>query len=251
MNLIKDCQLSIKHKRFLLGALFSLLLLFLCCVEATYAEFLGDDLWRVRTTQSETINAHGVCKKVTNNGNNDILVPTKTATEWSKFRDFAPEGISFGECYTYAWKSGECPVVCGDGPVDVWCERDDGQRVGDENCGSGKPSTTCHPIDCCSQCPGRVYNGIADDCGRILQVYCFSAGHGCTAYCQDGPIGWAMQCGCTPNEQYGCNEVCYNDLPATETNCANGVDDDLDQRADCADSDCKHTEACSERRWDW
>ena len=47
------------------------------------------------------------------------------------------------------------------------------------------------------------------------------------------------QSACAPNTDPDCPTV-----PTTETSCTNGVDDDLDGRLDCADSDCTSNPAC-------
>ena len=48
------------------------------------------DSYRLNAGLSVVISEHGVTKKVTNNGANDMFIPTKSAAEWSNFRANTP-----------------------------------------------------------------------------------------------------------------------------------------------------------------
>ena len=47
---------------------------------------------------AKTIDAHGTCRTVKTDSGSDIFVPTKTAAEWTAFRDNAPVGVTFAAC---------------------------------------------------------------------------------------------------------------------------------------------------------
>ena len=48
--------------------------------------------------QTITVDAHGVCKRITNNGAQRIMVPWRTAGEWSAFRTHKPGQIVLTDC---------------------------------------------------------------------------------------------------------------------------------------------------------
>lgn len=54
-----------------------------------------------------TVDAHGVCQKVTATDGENYFVPTNTADEWSAFRTNKPGGISLGTCTSpyMGWKT--------------------------------------------------------------------------------------------------------------------------------------------------
>lgn len=64
-----------------------------------FAAIFGSGTGEVGLSGGRTIvvNAHNICKKVTNNSSLDILIPTNTATEWQYFRDNAPNK-TLNEC---------------------------------------------------------------------------------------------------------------------------------------------------------
>src|SRR3989338_7672012 len=51
------------------------------------------------------VNAHNVCKKVTNNNGLDMFIPTNVAPEWQNFRDNAPNK-ALAECSFWDLKAG-------------------------------------------------------------------------------------------------------------------------------------------------
>lgn len=53
---------------------------------------------RVDVGQTKTIDAHGVCKKVTNTGGASFPVFFNTAAEWTAFRNNKPGNASLAEC---------------------------------------------------------------------------------------------------------------------------------------------------------
>jgi hypothetical protein len=54
----------------------------------------------VATTATQTITAHGVCKKVTNSSSTGktVYVPTQSVAEWASFYTNPPAGITLGSC---------------------------------------------------------------------------------------------------------------------------------------------------------
>lgn len=52
----------------------------------------------VAAGQTMTIDAHGVCKKVTNNGGPRTMIPYGSAGEWALFRNNKPGHISLADC---------------------------------------------------------------------------------------------------------------------------------------------------------
>ena len=64
--------------------------------------------------------------------------------------------------------------------------------------------------------------------------------------CGDGTVSSVEECddGNTANGD-GCSSTCSIETAATETNCADGADDDADGAVDCADSDCASDGACA------
>ena len=54
--------------------------------------------YQLGNSSSQTIDAHGTCKKVVNNSGNTYFVPTNTSTEWSNFRSNLPGSVSLQSC---------------------------------------------------------------------------------------------------------------------------------------------------------
>lgn len=77
-------------------ALFALILLFLPA--ATTA--LAADMYQVNSGATVQINEHGVCQRITNShaSGRPIMVPTRTATEWTTFRNNRPAGVAMVAC---------------------------------------------------------------------------------------------------------------------------------------------------------
>lgn len=87
----------------------------------------GADSYRVNSGATVQINEHSVCQRVTNNhaSGQGILVPTKTASEWTTFRNNRPAGVTLAACPPqcagksvggYCWYAGvsdqSCTQVC-------------------------------------------------------------------------------------------------------------------------------------------
>ena len=55
---------------------------------------------------NQTITAHSVCQRVTNNSttNLSVYVPTQTSAEWQSFRDNPPSGVNMSSCVS-GWKT--------------------------------------------------------------------------------------------------------------------------------------------------
>jgi hypothetical protein len=54
--------------------------------------------FKINNTDTTQIDAHGVCKKVTNSTGQGIFVPTKTSNEWGDFRNNKPSNVVLAEC---------------------------------------------------------------------------------------------------------------------------------------------------------
>lgn len=76
--------------------------IFLLIVLIVYAA----SIYRVNRVTTATINEHGVCKQVSNSGPADLFVPTATSTEWSRFYNSPPPGVSICGC-----SGGRCPCL--------------------------------------------------------------------------------------------------------------------------------------------
>lgn len=70
------------------------LCLLLILPSATFAA----DSYVVNVGASQDIDEHGTCKKITNNAAGNIMVPTKSAAEWSSFRSNLPPGVTQTDC---------------------------------------------------------------------------------------------------------------------------------------------------------
>ena len=59
-------------------------------------------MYQVNNGATVTINEHGVCQHITNNhaSGQNIMVPTRTATEWTTFRNNRPPGVTAAPCPT-------------------------------------------------------------------------------------------------------------------------------------------------------
>lgn len=68
--------------------------------------------YRVNRGQGVIIKEHSVCRKVINNGQHDIFVPTRTSSEWSNFLSHTPPGVNLASCCppgsTYNSARGRC-----------------------------------------------------------------------------------------------------------------------------------------------
>ncbi len=61
--------------------------------------------YKIRAGEHQEIDVHGICKDVINDSDVTtnpviIFVPTKTAEEWSLFRDNKPSYVSLADCTT-------------------------------------------------------------------------------------------------------------------------------------------------------
>lgn len=52
----------------------------------------------VANGQTITVDAHGVCQKVTNNGGPTAMIPTRSAGEWANFRSNRPGFLALSAC---------------------------------------------------------------------------------------------------------------------------------------------------------
>lgn len=118
---------------------------------------------------SKEINAHGACKKVTNNGSLDIFVPTKNAEEWRLFREAAAAnripGVSISDC-------------CAPWGCDHY------------GCGNGLPDGCGGIINCgeCDPCAatGCSWHNVHPGAGHGYEApaSCYATGH--TSCCRPG-----------------------------------------------------------------
>jgi len=136
--------------------------------------------------------------------------------------DTAPDVV-----YTYAWRvapgCGACSVTCGGGtcPLDVFCERDDAERVADSFCTDTRPPDTqsCNTDPCCStdslsmsnaRCSGTTSDIISwdpdhyglDDGSAANRAMCQAQ---CTAWA-GSRSGWC--CDLTEDSTTGTNWIC-------------------------------------------
>lgn len=54
--------------------------------------------FRANNNTTITVNAHGVCQKVTNSSGINYFIPTKSASEWSSFRSNRPSWMNIWVC---------------------------------------------------------------------------------------------------------------------------------------------------------
>lgn len=113
------------------------------------------DMYSVNSGATVQIDEHGVCQRITNSHSSGqaIMVPTRTATEWTTFRNNRPAGVAMVACPTGGtWQNYQT------------------------YCGGGQPYPAC---------PGSPYPQDA------LGQPCSTSGELCTAYmsqpgaCQD------------------------------------------------------------------
>lgn len=101
------------------------------------------------------INEHGVCHNVKNNSGGSRMVPTRTAAEWSSFRN-NPSGMSLSACYSYAYGGwggwSACSASCGGGSQNrsrACIRHPDGASVDCSLCGgSCSQSQACNTHAC-------------------------------------------------------------------------------------------------------
>ncbi len=74
-----------------------LALIILACLPVT---LWAADLYSVNSGATAEINEHGVCQRITNGHTSGqrIMVPTKTASEWTTFRNNRPSGVGMAAC---------------------------------------------------------------------------------------------------------------------------------------------------------
>ena len=88
------------------------LFLFILVLIGTSSAFAAD-MYSVNSGATVQINEHGVCQRITNSHSSGrpIMVPTKTATEWTTFRNNRPAGVGMAAC----------PPVCSGVSVGGYC----------------------------------------------------------------------------------------------------------------------------------
>lgn len=75
------------------------LFLFILVLTGTSSAFAAD-MYSVNSGATVQINEHGVCQRITNShgSGRPIMVPTRTATEWTTFRNNRPAGVAMAAC---------------------------------------------------------------------------------------------------------------------------------------------------------
>jgi hypothetical protein len=67
-----------------------------------FTKFVESNMSAIGNGQTVTINAHGVCQRVTNYNGPTVMVPWNTPTEWAWFRERAG-GIGYSGCSETFW----------------------------------------------------------------------------------------------------------------------------------------------------
>lgn len=172
-----------KRRSVLIGILFAILI-----IAIVYAA----NYYKVDSGATSTIDEHGVCKKVTNNNALDIFVPTKTADEWTAFRNNA-SGVTLADCLYCQDSDGDGYGVCPNCGIAAGCTYD-----GDDCCdtdANANPGQTNY-FSSVNACGSWDY-----DCsGAIEKSGCTYTTGSCsgTCYCHR----WWIE-GC-PNTAYNC-----------------------------------------------
>jgi len=162
--------------------------------------------YRVNNAQTTVIDAHGVCKKVTNNSNKGlgIFVPTKILAEWNNFRNNLPSGVTLGACCV---PSTSCSGKCG--------TQNDGCG-GTYSCGSC-PATSCtYGSDYCDgpiYCgPGVGGIGSGGGCDPTRTTGNLVRSYSCTSYsCLGGSCAPSISSGTEIVDDCSATNRCYTD----------------------------------------
>lgn len=175
-----------------------------------YAINSVDTGFNVASNETKTIDAHGICKIVINNSANNYFVPTKTAEEWTAFRNYLPPGVSLEECCV-----SHDHYACFDNDVYWYDSCNNREEPKKEDCLNWTP--TGIPCDCyCGENEGWLY------CGRLyLNGGCENGECWANSFCSAGGFKtWSVDCGggwwhcnCPYNSSNYCNnfdgEICY------------------------------------------
>lgn len=176
------------------------------------APALSADSYAPANSANVLIDEHGACYRVTNNTGDQIFVPTKSAAEWTAFRNNA-SGVTLSAC-TYGWVTGgwsacsanpswsswsACSKSCGGGTQTrtcqntsgtqtrtVTCKRMDGSTVADALCGGAKPATSQGCTGSCSGSSSQSCNTQSCCGGITVGGYCWyisASGGSCDAAC--------------------------------------------------------------------
>lgn len=72
---------------------------------ASFQAFAADS-YSVAASATQMITEHSQCRQVTNGLSKSLFVPTKTAAEWTRFRDNPPAGVTLSSCgFTESFES--------------------------------------------------------------------------------------------------------------------------------------------------
>lgn len=145
------------------------------------------DMYSVNSGATVQINEHGVCQRITNShgSGRPIMVPTRTATEWTTFRNNRPAGVGMAACPPvcsgvmiggYCWYAGakgqSCTQVCASrGGVNITGTRNyvgsGGNITNCTNVSSALGLTIGSPTDSNSCSSGLQYMG----CGEYTSIF--------------------------------------------------------------------------------
>lgn len=166
----------------------------------------------VGSGQTLEVNAHGVCRRVSNPQARALLVPHASAAEWQSLRDTGGSGLlSLALCYNYGWSAWSgwsgCSASCGGGTQSRSreCRRSEtgqgGYDVVDPGLcgGSSSENQACNTHSCCT--PNNHVTGYG----------------GCSASCGGGQqdVYWSNGCGSSWTTQQACNTHGCGPPPAT------------------------------------
>lgn len=132
------------------------------------------------SNETQIVDAHSVCKKVTNNNNLSIFIPTKISVEWQAFRDNALN-VLLEECCVADMGDSCGESVCVN-PGIIVC---DGSCEGATNKpdGTSCPGGSCQNGNCC-EC-----SGTGSICGGNYICTCNGCIYNCHTFCPDGCSG--------------------------------------------------------------
>lgn len=186
-----------KHKRlFSSKALKPLIVVFVLGATSAIvyaATYTSSNFFKSSTGTTITVAEHSVGKNVANSSGKNYFIPTKTATEWSRFVSNVPSlpGISLSDLSWSEGGFGSCSVSCGDGTKtqNVTCVGSNGAVVVDSYCTGTKPPTS----QICNLGPCITYSWQPDGTYGTCSNGSYNCGPGTkpTIYkCQGSDTGW-------------------------------------------------------------
>lgn len=148
-------------------------------------------------SSTHTIDAHGVCKNVTNNSSISYFVSTKSSGEWSAFRNNLPSGVSLSDCCV-----SHDHIICNGDWEECWYD----------SCGNQEE---CSSYNCPHYYRGCIGPGMGPEiwtctdtiCGANWECTCSPCGH---YVCHPGHSGcdWVYYASCSCGKMFCLEEVC-------------------------------------------